>query len=199
MRPDRLIIVFLLIFLAGCGYTVRNLDSEGKEIICFGDSITTGVGIPEGKSYAFFLSLLLGKDVLNAGVRGDTTQNALKRLKKDVLSKDPYLVIVELGGNDFLQKVPREVTLRNLKKIISRIQGQGVMVALADVSCGLMLKGYRKDFKKLARDSGSIFIPNLLKEILNKPSLRYDYIHPNEDGYKIMAERVYRTIKNYVK
>ena len=199
MRPDRLIIVFLLIFLAGCGYTVRNLDSEGKEIICFGDSITAGVGAPEGKDYASFLSALLGKDVLNAGVRGDTTQNALKRLKKDVLSKDPYLVIVELGGNDFLQKVPREVTLRNLKKIISRIQGQGVMVALADVSCGLILKGYRKDFKKLARDSGSIFIPNLLKEILNKPSLKYDYIHPNEDGYKIMAERVYRSIKNYVK
>lgn len=199
MRPDRLIIVFLLLFLAGCGYTVRNLDSEGKEIICFGDSITVGVGAPEGKDYTSFLSALLGKDVLNAGVRGDTTQNALKRLKKDVLSKDPYLVIVELGGNDFLQKVPREVTLRNLKKIISRIQGQGIMVALADVSCGLILKGYGKDFKKLARDSGSIFIPNLLKEILNKPSLKYDYIHPNEDGYKIMAERVYRSIKNYVK
>ena len=199
MRPDRLIIVFFLIFLAGCGYTVRNLDSEGKEIVCFGDSITAGVGAPEGKDYTFFLSALLGKDVLNAGVRADTTQNALKRLKKDVLSKDPYLVIVELGGNDFLQKVPREVTLRNLKKIISRIQEQGVMVALADVSCGLILKGYRKDFKKLARDSGSIFIPNLLKEILNKASLKYDYIHPNEDGYKIMAERVYRAIKNYVK
>ncbi len=199
MRPDRLIVVFLLIFLAGCGYTVRNLDSEGKEIICFGDSITAGVGAPEGKDYTSFLSALLGKDVLNAGVCGDTTQDALKRLKKDVLSKDPYLVIVELGGNDFLQKVPREVTLGNLKKIISRIQGQGVMVALADMSCGLILKGYGKDFKKLARDSGSIFIPNLLKEILNKPSLKYDYIHPNEDGYKIMADRVYRAIKNYVK
>ncbi len=199
MRHDRLIIVFLLIFLAGCGYAVRNLDSEGKEIICFGDSITAGVGALEGEDYTSFLSALLGKDVLNAGICGDTTQDALKRLGKDVLSKDPYLVIVELGGNDFLQKVPREVTLRNLKKIISRIQGQGIMVALADVSCGLILKGYRKDFKKLARDSGSIFIPNLLKEILNKPSLRYDYIHPNENGYKIMAERVYRAIKNYVK
>ena len=77
-------IVILLIFLAGCGYAVRNLDSQGKEIICFGDSVTVGTGAPQGKDYPSFLSALLARDVLNAGVCGDTTGDALKRLGKDI-------------------------------------------------------------------------------------------------------------------
>lgn len=191
--------LLLLIFVTGCTYHIKNLDSQGEVIVCFGDSITEGVGADEGKDYPSLLSSLLEKKVINAGVAGDTTATALERLQKDVLSKDPYLVIVELGGNDFLFQVPKEVTLKNLEEIILRIQRKGAMVVLVDVSCDIILKGYRNDFKKLAKRTGSIFIPNILKEILNNPSLKSDWIHPNNEGYKIIAERVYNVVKRYVR
>lgn len=188
-----------LILLFSCGYPIKNLDSPGSNIICFGDSITSGVGAEDGKTYPYFLSQLIGKEVINAGKSGDTTYEALKRLERDVLSRDPYLVIVELGGNDFLHRIPTEFTLKNIEEIINRIQEKGAIVALVDVSWGPIMSGYRKEFKRLARKKGAIFIPSIMRGILNDPSLKYDWIHPNSRGYKIIAHRIYKAIKPYLK
>ena len=195
----RYFLFFFLILLFGCGYPIKNLDSQGRDIICFGDSITSGVGAENGKNYPYFLSQLTGRKVINAGESGDTTYEALKRLKEDVLSYNPYLVIVELGGNDFLHRIPTEITLKNIEEIITCIQEKGAMVALVDVSWGPIMSGYRKEFKRLARKKGLIFIPSVMRGILNDPSLKYDWIHPNSKGYEIIAHRIYKVIKPYLK
>lgn len=191
--------ILIVCFITGCASSIKNVDSQGKNIVCFGNSITYGQGAqPEG-DYPSYLQKLLQTNVINAGASGDTTGGALFRLEKDVLAKDPYLVIVELGGNDFLQKIPKEKTIKNLEEIIVRIQERKAMVALCDVSSGFIMSGYRKDFRRLATKTGSLFIPRLLRGIVDNPSLKYDYIHPNEAGYRIVAQKVYRAIKPYVK
>jgi len=192
-------ILLIVLFVTSCSPAVKNLDSQGKIIICFGDSITYGEGASEGADYPSYLQGLLHKEVINAGVSGDTTESALSRLERDVLEKNPYLVIVELGGNDFLRKVPKEKTLRNLEEIVSRIQRRGSIVALCDVSSGFIMSGYRRDFKRIAKKTGSIFIPRLLEAILDNPSLKFDYIHPNSEGYKVLAQKVCQAIKPYIK
>ncbi len=191
-------ILLSLLLLCSCSYPIKNLDSKGETIICFGDSITEGVGASKGKDYPSVLSQLLGVKVINAGKAGDTTYSALKRLEKDVLAKNPYLVIVELGGNDFLRRMPKEDTIKNLREIIIRIQERGAIVALVDVSWGIFLSGYRKEFKKLAKELGCIFIPAILKGILNDPSRKYDWVHPNDEGYRLIAHRIYRYIAPYI-
>jgi len=195
----RYFLLFLLILIFGCGYPIKNLDSQGTDIICFGNSITSGVGAEGGRNYPYFLSQLIGRRVINAGKSGDTTYEALKRLERDVLSYNPYLVIVELGGNDFLRRIPTKITLKNIEEIITRIQEKGAMVALVDVSWGPIMSGYRKEFKRLARKKGLIFIPSVMRGILNDPSLKYDWIHPNSKGYEIIAHRIYKAIKPYLK
>jgi len=189
-------LIFLLV--SGCAPAIKNLDSEGKKIICFGDSLTYGTGAPDGEGYPFELARLLNKDVINAGVPGDKTETALSRLQSDVLENDPYIVIVELGGNDFLEKVPKERTLRNLEEMIADIQAAGAIVALCDLSSGIVLAGYQGDYGQIARKTGSVFIPRLMEGILTNESLKSDYIHPNAEGYKIMAKRIYEAIKPYV-
>ena len=189
-------LIFLLV--SGCAPAIKNLDSKGKNIICFGDSLTYGTGAPDGEGYPFVLARLLNKDVINTGVPGDKTETALLRLQSDVLENDPYVVIVELGGNDFLEKVPKERTLRNLEEIIAEIQAAGAIVALCDLSSGIMLSGYRSDYGQIAGKTGSVFIPRLMEGILNNESLKSDPIHPNAEGYKIMAKRIYEAIKPYV-
>ncbi len=56
----------------------------------------------------WILERLIGRRVINAGLNGDTIRSALVRLQSDVLKKEPYLVIVELAGNDFLQRISKK-------------------------------------------------------------------------------------------
>jgi len=195
----RFIFLFIIIFLVvSCAPAIKNLDSKGENIICFGNSITKGIGAKKDETYPVVLEKILKREVINAGVSADTTSSALKRLERDVLNKTPFLVIIELGGNDFLQKVPKKETLKNLEEIIIRIQEKGAVVALCDISCGLTLSGYRGDFRKLAKKTGSILVPRLLDNILDSSAHRFDYIHPNKKGYSLIAQRVYKAIIPYM-
>jgi acyl-CoA thioesterase-1 len=186
--------------LSGCAKPkIRNAGAQGQGIVCFGDSITFGYGVEKGEDYPALLAKLLGIQVVNAGIDGDTSSEALKRLEPDVLERRPFLVIVEFCGNDFLRKVPLSVTLENIGRIVEFIQSRGMMVAIADISAGMFLAEYRRELKKLARLKGAIFIPEVLSGIITNPSLKSDFLHPNAQGYQLIAQRVQRSILPYLK
>jgi lysophospholipase L1-like esterase len=193
-------LVILLAVLCGCAKPeIRNRDSKGADIICFGDSITFGYGVDPADNYPTALGAMVKYPVINAGVDGNTTFDALERLETDVLDKDPRLVIVEFCGNDFLSRVPLRNTVENLSMIIDRIQAKGAMVALVDISSGVLLRQYRQALKKLAAQKKAIFIPVVMDKILTNPSMKSDFFHPNARGYKLIAERVLRGISEYLK
>ena len=190
----------LICLLCGClKQEVANISAKGNKIICFGDSITFGYGAGPGEDYPTALATMVSLPVINAGVSGDTTFEAMKRLDSDVLKKGPRLVIVEFCGNDFLKKVPLEETVKNLDEMITRIQESGAMVALVDISAGMFFKDYRRAFKKLARQKKAIFIPAVLSKVITNPSMKSDFLHPNQRGYKIVASRIYKAISGYIK
>lgn len=201
-RCFRLRLFYLLIggvFIAGCGgdnfKKIRNIRSSGETIICFGDSLTEGVGAVSGEDYPTVLSRRLGVPVMNAGRRGDTTAQALERLSEAVLQKRPRLVIVLLGGNDFLRRLPRQETRKNLEEIVRRIQGQGAMVAIAGIRLGLFTDEFSAIFEETAEQFGALYIPQVMKGVLRDASLRSDPIHPNAGGYRLMAERIGEKVK----
>ena len=109
---------------------VTNLDSKGSALIAFGDSLTAGYGASSGEDYPSQLAQRVGITVLNTGVSGDTTEMALARLDSDVLTRDPRIVIIGLGGNDFLRQLPISETEANLRSIVRKIQGAGAMVVV---------------------------------------------------------------------
>lgn len=193
------VLLALILASAGCVKPeIRNAQNTGKEIICFGDSITFGYGADPGEDYPSNLRALVKLPVINAGVDGDTTFCALERLDNDVLAKNPRLVIVEFCGNDFLKKIPREDTVRNLSRIIDRVQEKGAMVALVDISSGIFFREYRKAFRRLAREKKAIFVPSVLSRIITNPEMKSDFFHPNKKGYKIVAARIYKAIAPYI-
>jgi lysophospholipase L1-like esterase len=180
--------------IAACGGErfdhVRNLRSSGETVICFGDSLTEGVGAGSGEDYPSALSRLIGFPVVNAGRRGDTTGQALARLGDTVSRRNPRLVIVLLGGNDFLRQAPRQETRKNLEEIVRRIQAEGAMAAIAGMRLGLFSDEFGSIFEETADKFGAFYIPEVTKGILNDSSLRSDPIHPNSAGYRLIAERV---------
>ena len=187
----------VLLILAGCSSRpdVAHLDSTGTAIICFGDSLTQGEGASPGHDYPSLLARALGRAIINAGVNGNTTREALQRLEADVLSKNPRLVIVEFGGNDFLQRQPWEGTFAHLDTVVRRIQERGAMVVLVGVQPGFFGDAARGAYRKIARARRAAFVPNILEGILTDPALKSDDIHPNDLGYEKIAQRIAEAVR----
>jgi lysophospholipase L1-like esterase len=206
-KPSIVFVIVLLgysvIVLGGCAKGgVKNIDSRGKNIVCLGDSLTVGIGAVGGQDYPTLLAKLLNKHmgpvqaprVINAGKSGDTTLDALGRLKSDCLDKDPLMVIIILGGNDLLKNFSIGQTLKNLEKILNKTQEAGAIAVLACPSTSKIMPGWEPAYERLTRAKGALFIPGLFEGLLDNPDFKSDYVHLNEAGYRIVAERILRAI-----
>jgi lysophospholipase L1-like esterase len=194
----KLIYVILALGIVFLGYVIFfPAPSDGPEksnyqtIICFGDSLTHGTGAGKGMDYPAQLSKLIGRPVVNAGVPGDTTARALKRLERDVLSKKPDLVLITLGGNDLKNGVPKDIAFSNLKKIVESIQNSGARAIIGGLKFPFRDRGYGKGYQELADQTGAILVPDIFEGIMGKRKLMSDAIHPNDAGYTIIAQRFY--------
>lgn len=172
------------------GEDVNNLRrGSGAQIIALGDSITAGAGVGPAAAYPNLLSQTLDLPIVNRGRGGDTTEAALNRLQQDVIEADPWLVIVGLGGNDYLRQVPPAQTEANLRQIVTRLQQAGAIVVLLGMDISPFNSGYEGLYQRVANDTQAHLIAGVL-EGLNDPHYLYDQIHPNQAGHEILAERV---------
>ncbi len=142
-----------------------------------------------GSDYPTLLSKKIGRPILNKGVPGETSENALSRLE-EIVRLQPRVVLLCLGGNDALQQLPLDKTFANISTIIDRLQQNGSFVVLIGIRSASISDRYSSPFKKLAKEKHVLFVPNILSGILGTPHLMSDYVHPNEEGYNAIAERL---------
>jgi lysophospholipase L1-like esterase len=183
------------------GYRVLLTSLPGKKddiryqtIICFGDSLTYGTGAGKEMDYPSQLSTMIGKPVINTGVSGDTTARALQRLERDVLAKSPDLVLITLGGNDLKNGVARGVAFDNLRTIVDSIQETGARVIIGGLSFPIRDRGFGRAYQELADETGVVLIPNIFEGIMGNRKFMSDPIHPNDAGYKKIAERFHEAM-----
>lgn len=180
--------------------------SRRPKIVAFGDSLTAGFGLLETESYPYLLQQKLDADgldfeVVNAGVSGDTTLGGLERIDWVLEQDNVQVLILELGGNDLLRRMPVDSMKGNLSKIIEKAKGRGVKILL----CGMLAPPglgpeYQRDFQMafpdLASEHKLPFLPFLLDGVAMKKELNQpDGIHPNAEGEKLMTENVYKALK----
>ena len=187
-------ILVVLILLAGYKFltsTHQDFDqhSSGQRIIAFGDSLTYGTGASSGMDYPSQLSKMITRPVINAGRPGDTTTSALQRLEKDVLAYSPDIVLITLGGNDLKNGVDADSAFKKLKMIVNMIHNQGGRVIIGGLHFPFRDRGYGRGYQKLADETGAVLIPHILDGIMGSRDLMSDPIHPNDAGYKKMAEK----------
>ena len=207
LRKNILIITFTLgcvLFLNSCQNKladITHLDSgTGEKIYILGDSITAGFGLKQEQAYPYLLSQKINLPVVNRGVSGDRTADGLARLSEDVLGEKPWLVIVALGGNDFLKKVPKTETEQNLRKIIAQVQAEKAITVILGMNLGLFSDEYKDLFERVATETGSYLIPQVLKGIIDNPKHRQqDIIHPNQLGQEILADKVAKSLESLLK
>jgi acyl-CoA thioesterase-1 len=179
---------FAIAGAAGCNKKSPTQPS-GLDALAFGDSLTFGIGASSGNGYVPVLERRIGVDIFNSGIPGNTTSDALARLNASVLSRDPRVVIVLLGGNDLLQNVPVQTRIDNITQIVERIRADGSKVILVGVGSGV-LDPFNGALPDLASRTGSTYVPDVMNGIIGNPALLFDQIHPNDAGYAIIADRI---------
>lgn len=182
--------------LAACGPAVPQASGDGP-IVAFGDSLIHGTG-SSGGGFVSLLAQRLGRDIENLGRPGETTAGGLARLD-EVLELQPSLVILLLGGNDVLRRVPPADTFRNLAVIIERLQAGGSAVLLVGVRGGLLQDPYAGEFAALAERHGTAYVPDVLQQVFMRPDYMADQVHPNDAGYARIAERVDPVLENMLR
>nr|WP_321402183.1 arylesterase [uncultured Desulfobacter sp.] len=176
-------------------YEIKNVPATVSRVVCFGDSLTRGVGAGKGNDYPARLAEMTGLEIINSGVSGDTTASGLARLEEDVLDYEPDVVLITLGGNDLKNRVNVDTARANLAEIVQRIQAGGAMVVLGGIDIPLYGKGYAKMYDSLARQTGAVLIPNILEGLFGHSEFMSDSIHPNDKGYEIMAGYFYKALE----
>ena len=204
MRPRHLLVAAtisiagVVAWLVLAGRSGPALPTAGERVIAFGDSLVQGVGASAGRDLVSVLSRRLGVPIVNAGRSGDTTGAALARLDSAVLSRNPRIVIVLLGGNDMLRRIPRATTFDNLDRIVTRIRSRGAAVVLVSVEIGLVTGPDGRAYEDLASRTSSALVRDVLAGILGRQALMSDGIHPNDRGYEIMADRIEPVLRGLV-
>lgn len=175
---------------------IANINNgTGEKILILGDSITAGYGLKQEQAYPYLLSQKINLPIVNLGVSGDKTDDALARLSEDVLVKNPWMVIVALGGNDFLRKVPKTTTEQNLKEIVAQVQAVEAITVILGMNLGLFTDEYKDLYQRVAEETNSYLIPQVLKGIIDDPKHRQqDIIHPNEIGQEILANKIAKSL-----
>ncbi|MCW1888460.1 MAG: GDSL-type esterase/lipase family protein [Candidatus Moranbacteria bacterium] len=166
-------------------------------IVAVGDSLVEGYGATEKQDFISLVSLKLGVPILNYGISGNTSNDVLARLES-VTEEKPDITILLVGGNDALRKVSKEQTFSNITTIINRLQTKGSMVALIGIQGGLIGNDYQKEFDRIAKETRSLYIPDILDGLIGNPKYMSDAIHPNNAGYAIIAEKVYQELSIYL-
>lgn len=187
-----LLIVVALGLLGGCGDKVPPLPSvgAGEVILAFGDSLTYGTGATAEESYPRVLAQLIGREVVGAGVPGETTIGGLARLPDLLEELRPKIMLLCLGGNDMLRKIDPAVTERNLRAMIDMARSRGVAVVLIGVPRPGLFSGNAPYYETLAGEYDLPFEDSVLKDVLYDNELKSDPIHPNAKGYRVMAEAI---------
>jgi acyl-CoA thioesterase I len=202
IRRPSIAVLLALATLAGGFYWLRSRGydyanyppSASGPWVAFGDSLTAGFGASAGQDYPAVLGRRLGRTIVNLGHSGDTTADGLRRLD-DVLALRPSVVLVCLGGNDSLQKLPPAEMVANLRLICSRLREQAAFVVLIGVRSPTLRDRNEKLFRRLAAEQRALYVPDIFQGIFLKPIYMSDALHPNDSGYALIAERLERVLK----
>jgi lysophospholipase L1-like esterase len=191
--------------LVGCGKRklLGLVVPAGATVLALGDSLTFGTGATPETSYPAVLAGLSGWQLLNAGMPGDTSAQALERLPALLHEHKPALVLVSIGGNDLLRRLPEADTRANLQRICQLAQASGAQVLVLAVprpSVAAAFTGSLSDHPLYAEVSAALKLPlhaNGWATVLADESLRADAIHANARGYAQMARSVYDAALRY--
>lgn len=199
MRAALLACCFLL--LAACSAEKAASLPPGTVVLALGDSLTAGYGLAPEQAWPALLAARTGWKVINGGVSGDRTDDALARLPSLLDEHAPALVLVTLGGNDMLRKRPEEETRADLARILELARGRGaqpVLLATPRPSiAGALFQNLSPPafYAEIAGERKVPLIADAVPAVLSDPELKLDPLHPNAEGHEALAGKAFDALR----
>lgn len=165
------------------------LPAEAK-VLAFGDSLTYGTGAPPGQGYPVFLSGLIARTVINAGVPGETTAGGKNRLPGILDRHRPALMLLCLGANDMLQGLDEKTAADNIRAMVLTARKQGIQIVIVGVPRPDRFAAPPEFYQEIASEFSLPYAKNVMTDVLKNPKLKSDFIHPNARGYRSIAEKL---------
>ncbi len=202
----------------GPARTVAMLAEGGAPtFVCFGDSIT-GAYYHTGSNRAWtdMLGIALqrlypGSEpmMINAGISGNTTPAGLARIDRDVIARDPDLVVVMFGINDMSRKTAPEDYREKLRQVVQRLTAAEAEVVLCTPTLSTNFGGHpletqqaycavvrevAAEYSLAVADTHQVFASLREADPQAYALAMSDAVHPNMNGHKLIAETVARAI-----
>ncbi len=202
IKLHRTFLILLLSFsLFGCKDAPKYQPlPAGTAVLAFGDSVTHGTGAGPGQDYPAHLAQRSGWKITNAGIPGDTAAGATERIDRLLKTANPAMVIVELGGNDFLRRRAASEVKEDLRGILRTVKDSGAVPVLVAVpQLAIVLVGGLSDaeiYAELAGEENVLLVEDIFSEVLSDAALRADRIHPNAEGYRRLADGIAKALSD---
>jgi acyl-CoA thioesterase-1 len=183
--------VLVVVALCGCGERPK-LERLAPDavVLAFGDSLTYGTSAAEDESYPAQLEKLIARRVVRAGVPGEVTAQALERLPAALDEHAPRLLLLCIGGNDFLRRLGNQQAEKNVRDMVKLAQSRGVAVLLIGTPEPGFTVSPPAFYAGIAKEHRVPYEGAIIGEVLKDRSLKADPIHPNARGYRLIAERL---------
>lgn len=215
---------FITFFLCAAGLQalaqpVEALDKTARtKVVCFGDSITK-------RGYDAIIGKTLNVDTVMAGVAGNSTAQALRRMSKDVLEQKPDIVVIFFGTNDLRVDAPRvyvtvEDYIKNLETMIDACTEQGADVVLCTLPPINQEVYFSRHEKEIYEDAGGLAqliadyraaalkvgaerklpVVDLNQLLAETPEwMSHDGVHPSSKGTAIIADHIGKAVATLLK
>lgn len=191
--------------LSACGKKAPTAQvlPAGAAVLALGDSLTQGVGAKSHEAWPQLLHERTGWDVINEGISGHTSAQALQRLPDLLQDYQPALVVVCIGGNDFLRQMSAQAAKENIRRICQQVQARGAQVLLVAVpQLSLLAAGTGRlsdhpMYEELAKELNIALLPGAWSEILSKPQWRSDQVHANAEGYAQFTQKIVNFVREH--
>ena len=178
-------------------------------VLFLGTSLTAGYGLddPAHDAYPAVIQRLADSAgvkayVVNAGLSGETSAGALRRVDW-LLKQKPDVVVIETGANDGLRGLNPDSTAANIRELIERVRKEQPSARLllvqmeAPTNLGPQYtREFHALFAKVAADERVPLAPFLLDHVAGIPRLNQgDGIHPTPEGARIAARNLWPSLE----
>ncbi len=194
---NKFLVLLITLLLTACNKSEPIFDklSQNAVILAFGDSLTYGTGASEENAYPAILSNLSTLEVINAGIPGEISRDGLRRLPSLLDEYQPELLVLIHGGNDILRKISQQHTSDNLKQMIKLANQRNIKIIMLGVpKPNLFVLDSVEIYQQIAEEHNIPIDLETLPDILSDNQLKSDTIHPNNEGYQIMAENIFKLL-----
>ncbi|HZS62555.1 MAG TPA: arylesterase [Gemmatimonadaceae bacterium] len=186
---------------------MRSDTTARHTILMVGTSLTAGLGLDPDDAWPALIqakidSAGLAYHVVNAGLSGETSAGALRRI--DWLLRGPVDVFVlETGANDGLRGLDTDSLRANIEAILAKVHAERPSAKLALIQMEAppnLGPAYTREFHDVypasAKAEGATLLPFLLDSVAGHPALNQaDGMHPNVAGARIAARTEWRALQ----